>query len=352
MHQTIVPMPWQGTADQCTGEMSWLQDLGSNVYCALWQGWPQHDLPTGYQGYIVSFHLEAVDIAWLERQCQRLQAPVAVLSDGKYYDWPKPDNLECFRYIYWHRQLESMMQWFPDSMEKTIKYKASAFSNRITQSKMVVFTALMTHLGGENCYLTLGDWVDERNIHYRQSTGNQTIDNLSETFYNQYLGKGIEVDEFDHWKNNIPTFTANPWTPAYQQSALNFTNESFHYSYQGSYVRPGPFITEKTLKCLLGGTGLVPVGQMGTYTTLEELGFKFDYGFDTAWDQLPGDLDRLTAIVGLIKDLSKYTAKDLYAMTQSSSIYNQQYIQSGEFSVACKKVNLTTADRVFNYFKH
>lgn len=345
-------MPWQGTADQCTGEMFWLQELGSDVYCALWQGWPQYDLPQGHSGYIVSFHLEAVDIDWLERQCQRLQAPVAVLSDGKYYNWPKPNNLECFRYIYWHRQLESMMKWFGDPTAKDIKYKASAFSNRITQSKLIVFTALMSYLGKSNCYVTLSDWIDERNIHYRQATGNIILDRLSEKFYNEYLGKSIQVDEFDHWQNNVPTFTANPWTPAYQYSALNFTNESFHYSYQGSYIRPGPFVTEKTLKCLLGATGMIPVGQMDTYHTLSELGFEFDYDFDTAWDRLPGDLDRLTAVIKLIQSLSDYSAKDIYQMTQKSSLHNQNHIRSGEFGAVCKKVNLSTADQVIQYFKH
>jgi len=59
----IVPSSWQGSADQCTGEMAWLKELGSNFYCALWQAWPKYDLPLGYDGYVISFHLESGDFA-------------------------------------------------------------------------------------------------------------------------------------------------------------------------------------------------------------------------------------------------------------------------------------------------
>ena len=347
----IVPSSWQGSADQCMGEMAWLKQLGSNIYCALWQAWPKYDLPLGYDGYVISFHLESVDIEWLITQCHRLSVPVVVLSDSNYYDWPAPYNLKCLRYVYWHKQLRWMMDKFHIKSPKKIKYKASAFSNRITQSKLLIFTALITYLQQENCYLSLGDWVEERNIHHRQLTGRQTIDDLSKIFYDAYLGRKIQVDEFDPQISNVPTFTADPWGPAYQQSALNFTNESYHYSYQGNFIRPGPFLTEKTLKCLLGGTGMVSVGQFDTYSTLAKLGFKFDYEFDTSWDLLAGDLDRLTSIITLIKSFSNYSAEEIYLMTKMSSLHNQDHILSGDFAIECEKVNLSTSDQVIRYFK-
>ena len=63
------PDSWRGISTDCTiNNMDWLQELGKNTWCDLWLRWPSKQeilLPQGYNLYVVSFHLEAVDLEWL-----------------------------------------------------------------------------------------------------------------------------------------------------------------------------------------------------------------------------------------------------------------------------------------------
>lgn len=351
--QMLVPLQWRGLPSACDhADLKWTRDLPDSVYLALWQRWPEQDLPTGYDGYVVSFHLEAVDCDWVARQSQRLSAPIVLLHDGDTYDWPFDMNVTCLRYIYWHRQLEKMLAWFGpvDRLLTTKTYLASAYCNRITQSKLVIFTAMAEYLGQDACLLTLSDWLRDKDVHFREPSGLDTIDGLSDIFWDKYFGQVIAHDDFDPSKN-YQSFTSNFHTPAYRDCAMHFTNESDHYSLMGDHIRPGPFLTEKTLKCLAAGQTFVPVGQFDTYGTLEKLGFKFSYPFDRSWDQDPGNLTRLAAIVRLIKDLQHVTKQDIVEQSIESCRHNMDHIYSGDFAKICEKINLQTIQRVYAMLK-
>jgi hypothetical protein len=112
------------------------------------------------------------------------------------------------------------------------------------------------------------------------------------------------------------------------------------------YTLPGPHISEKTFKCLLGRTAFIPVGQYDVYRTLSDLGMKFDYGLDLSFDQEPGNLDRLSKTVMLIQEVSQYSAIELYEMTQVSSEYNQELVLSGEFYNSCDRLNLQSIEQI------
>jgi hypothetical protein len=113
------------------------------------------------------------------------------------------------------------------------------------------------------------------------------------------------------------------------------------------YIWPGPFITEKTLKCLLGGTAFIPIGQFETYQTLQNLGLQFDYNFDTTWDLDPGNLSRAESIINLIDDLNQYSPTELASKTWDSSRHNQNYILNGDFCKHCQTINLNTIDKIY-----
>ena len=106
------------------------------------------------------------------------------------------------------------------------------------------------------------------------------------------------------------------------------------------YIEPGPFVTEKTWKCIISSTAFIPVGQMYTYHWLNTLGLKFDYGeLNLDFDNDPGNLTRLEKIVKLIESLQSWSAPDLYEMTRLSTEYNAEYVTSKEFWNTCERTN-------------
>lgn len=346
----LVPMPWQGVPSQCPhNEIAWVKELPDTIYLNSWLRWPTHNLPIGYDAYIVSFHLEAVDTDWIDRQSQLIDAPIIVLHDGSYYDWPHASNVHPLCYYYYHNQVEKIHTWYGQSSQVNTnpRYLASAYCSRITQSKLIVFTALSEFVNQHQTRLTLSDWLESKNVHNFEPTGNMVLDQLSEIFWKKYFGTVIQHDDYDQ-SLNYQSLTSNYLVPEYIDTALHFTNESYHYSLMGTHVRPGPFITEKTLKCLIAGQAFVPVGQFDTYSHLTKLGFQFDYGFDTAWDQDPGNLTRLESLVNLIRDLSEYTPSDIVRATVDSTRHNLDHVNSGDFAKVCQKSNEITIQKVID----
>jgi hypothetical protein len=351
----LVPMPQCGTREQIDFTyVECLRDLGGDVFFALWQRWPsfdaRSDLPLGHELYVISFHLEPLDIDWLLIQSGRLGVPVIVLSDSEHEDFPWPDNVHQYQYYHWHHQIDTIKRWFPTQVSKNINYKASAFCNRITQSKLWIFTALVEYLGDDHCLLKLDDWLEEKNVHHREHTGQKELDNLADMFWKKYWGQKYKIDSFDNITQNHQSFTADPLSRAYRESAINFTNESFHYSLMDDHIVPGPFLTEKTLKCLVGGTAFVPVGQYNTYGSLGKLGLKFEYGFDLSWDNDPGNLTRMRSIVDFIRQMSKYTAQELFEITAVSTVYNKDMVWSGEFRQRCQIHNDLISNTILSRF--
>jgi hypothetical protein len=300
-----------------------------------------HQLPKGYKYYVLSWHGEYMDHEWIK--AQNITEPVIVLHDWNHYiPSSLPDNFITIRWIHWHYPLEKMVEWFGTKYTKNIRYKASAFCNRITQSKVWITTALLNYLDETQRLISLSDWLEEKNVHHWEPTGNTMLDDLQNNFRTNWIGKKISIDNFIN-DQNFQRYTANPAHPAYQECALHFTNESWHYSLMQEqnkkYIFPGPNFSEKTLKCLLGGTAFIPVGQFDVYRTLNQLGMQFDYEFDVSFDQDPGNISRAEKIVNLIRSLDQYTANDLFEMTRKSSQHNQEHIVSRDFFNLCESKN-------------
>ena len=338
----LIPMPWNGAINMVSdSSLAWLQQLPKNTYCALWQGWPSkknYNLPTNYDLYIVSFHLEAVDIEWIVNQAARIQAPIIILSDSNYYNWAPPTNVHCYTYYYWHKQFQKIQQWYGIQPQQKKNYKFSAVCNRISQSKIWVTTKLL-ETARDDSLIVVNDWLEEKNVHGWQPTGNNVLDQLTEKFRTTYYGQKITIDNFNSITSNYQSITSNPWQPLYSNTAIHFTNESFHYSLMNDVIYPGPFITEKTLKCLIGGTAFIPAGQFETYRTLEKLGFNFDYKFNTKWDLDPGNITRFHSIITLIDEMSQQSIEELVDCTNLASQHNQNHVYSGEFYQRCQDHN-------------
>ena len=345
----LVPLPVEGTKDTIPSFLGyeWIKKLpNKKIYFALFQRWPNQDLPRGYDYYIVSFHLEVVDIAWLAKQ--QVTGPIIVLADGQSYNFKIP-GVYFLTFFYWHYQLKQMQEWFGVKEKTNPKYKFSAVCNRISQSKVWITTKLLD-VARKSSLIVLNSWLEEKNVHGWQATGNAKLDQLTQVFRDQYVGQEIKIDDFDTATQNRQSITGNPWQPLYQDCAVHFTNESFHYSRMvedgQEYIWPGPFITEKTLKCLLGATAFIPVGQFETYKTLTDLGFKFNYQFDTEWDNDCGNLTRFCKILELINWLNQFDVDQLVEFTKDATEHNQHHITSGNFFQVCERRNLESIDKI------
>jgi hypothetical protein len=330
-----------------------LESMGRGFYF-LHSMWPslgysdRVDLPAGYDYYVVSCHLEHIDFEWLRQQTV---GPIIMLSDFNYYhsDYGL-ENVYFLRWMDWHRALDRMRSWFGSSFHKDIRYKASLFCNRITQSKLIAFTAVMEYLDRSQALTSLNPWLESKNVHDWQPTGNGRLDELTDIFRSKYLGQCWSMDGFTN-KSNLQSHTANPAQVAYQEAALHFTNESFHYSQMHDRILPGPHLTEKTFKCLLGATAFIPVGQFDVYRTLETFGMRFDYGLDLSFDQDPGNLSRLEKIVDLIRHVATIDATDLYYASKHSCQHNQDLILSGDFARQCDAINQDSIQRIIKIVK-
>jgi hypothetical protein len=299
-------------------------------------------LPDHYDLYVLSYHGEQIDFEWLATLDS--SKPVILVSDSNLYDSKiLPQNVRHVRWLVWHHFFDRMLTWFgSDLPTKNILYKASAICHRITQSKIWTTTAMLEHLPEQDRLVALGDWLIDKDIHDWESTGNIVLDDLTSIFKRRYLGRIMRFDSFTQQDNNHQT-TTNPNSKSLNECALHFTNESFHYSHMLVHdvetILPGPFLTEKTFKCLFSATAFIPVGQFDTYNTLAKLGFVFDYGLDTVFDSEPQNMLRFEALVNFVRDLDKCSAQDLYETTRPSSEYNATIIRSGLFQNRCKLEN-------------
>jgi len=326
-----------------------------NIYVALSLGrWEyERDLPSGYDYYIISFHYEQINLKWIKKQAKIIgDGILLIFHDGNFYNY-KLNNVIFITYYTWHYQINKAMKWFPPTIyEKNISKKVSAFCNRISESKLLIFTAIAEYMGIDQNIISLHDWLENKNIYQDHEIVPESIANLTTIFFNKYYGNIYKVDNFDNAIHNYNKYTINPNIPALQECAIHFTNESFHYSdisdKLGDYQHPGPYITEKTFKCLLGQTAFVPVGQFDTYSTLEKLGFEFNYNFDISFDSIIGDHERLEAIINLIKQFANMSKEELFEGTRESSIYNYNHIVNGDFYDICEDINKKSIEKILN----
>ncbi|CAB4163907.1 hypothetical protein UFOVP1146_263 [uncultured Caudovirales phage] len=321
----------------------WISDLkNKNTWLALAQFWkpngvfPDMPLP-GYEYYIVSG--DSLMFGLAEKISQYTGGKVIQLS-GPLFNSDLTTNLVNYvPYTNDHRRLARIpARW---TIQKDIKYKVSALTNRVTQSKAIIFSALISLFNEQDFVGSLNHAHNElKNVHNWAMSGNTVCDYYTTNFIDNWLDKKITLPNDDRTEGSYNN-------PAYQNSALNFTQESYHYSYMvrdGIHcIEPGPFLTEKTWKCLLSKTAFIPVGQMDSYKWLQQMGMKFDYGpMDLSFDQDSRNLTRLEKIVNLIKSLNQWTAHELFEMTRDSCEYNYEHVLDRNFWENCEKYNQST----------
>jgi len=339
------PLRWSGSIRDFPyfNEYPWLERYKTkNYYVGASAAWDFfQDLPIGFDAYIFIHHVELCDPKWLKQQQKRVNTPFYVLLSGNDYNINIP-NTTFIPYTHWHYDLQKIVDWW--GIQKTPdhkKYKFSAVNNRITQAKVWITTKLLISSRNESLIINNPNWIESKNIHNWEHCGNPILDELTDIFLQEFIDLELK-DEFDKDKN-FQRYNSNPWQPLYTDTSIHFTNGSHHYSFMMDdyfpYTFPGPHIDEKTFKCLVAGTAFIPVAQFEIYKSLENFGLQFDYGFNTEWDNDPGNLSRFENIIKLIDLLNDYSKEELYSKTKDISIYNQQYIFDGKFYKNCELHN-------------
>ena len=346
------PLPWAGKPEQFTRHdiYPWVKKLpvDKNIFCLFWANWQTDDLPSGYDYYIISYHVENINIEWLTQQQKNCNGQFIVLHPGYSYDF-QIDNTTFITYTSLHYDLDKMISWWGDNLIPTDKkYKFSTICNRISQSKIWITTKLL-ETAREESLIVLNSWLELKNVHNWAPTGNAKLDTLSEIYRTKYQTLELK-DDFDTKNSYSQQKNSNPYQPAYADCALHFVNGSFHYSQMGGYIWPGPDIDEKTLKCLLAGVAFIPCAQFETYKFLQDFGLEFNYDFDTSWDQDPGNITRFDSICQLIDDLAQHSPATLVAKTKESTEFNRNFILDKKFFKNCEQLNQQSVDHLFSLF--
>jgi hypothetical protein len=353
MDDGFCPGTWRGTPEKFTRHdvYPWVKKLpvNKNIFCLFWANWHNKiELPDGYDYYIISYQVENIDIEWLTQQQKKHKGQFIVLHPGYSYNF-KLDNTTFITYTSLHHDLDKMISWWGiNPIPTNKKYKFSTICNRITQGKIWVTTKLL-ETAREDSLIVLNSWLELKNVHNWQLTGNANLDKLTDTYRTKYQTLELK-DDFDQKIDNIQQRNSNPYQPVYSDCALHFVAGSFHYSQMSDYIWPGPDIDEKTLKCLLGGVAFIPCAQFETYKFLQDLGLEFNYDFDLNWDQDPGNITRFDSICRLINDLTQYSPETLVAKTQESTNFNRNFILDKKFYNNCERLNQQSLDQLFSLF--
>lgn len=317
----------------------WIEDLRhKNIYLALGLNWKPDgsypDAPPPDYEYYIS-HGDSLMFGWPEHVIDQIDGKIIHLTGALVPYSFDTDRIRYVPYNSAHKRIQGIIR---QDIVKNIQHKASALVNRVRQSKAIIFAALADILDESDRVVSLNHKENlDKHVHGWQLSGNAVCDRYTMLFKDKWLDKKISLpndDRIDHSYCNS----------AYQTAALNFTMESYYYSFMDNgtrtYVEPGPFVTEKTWKCLLSKTAFVPVGQVHTYKWFRQLGLKFDYGeLDLDFDNEEGNLTRLEKIVELIESLRRWSAQDLYAMTLDSTLHNHDLVTSQKFWDTCEQSN-------------
>jgi hypothetical protein len=357
MDKMFCPQRWIGVPGDFVryDVYPWVKNLPKDkkIFCAFWFGWQEDfNLPSGFDYYLITFHIENVNIKWLEKQRHLVNGKFIVLFSGNVYDYVL-ENTQFISYFTWHQDIEKMLGWHGiQNLNPIKKFKYSAICNRISQSKIWITTKLLETAAAQSLII-LNNYIEQKNVHHWQKTNNDILDNLTDVYLKKY--KNITLsDGFNQMTDNVQKINSNPWQPQYTESALHFTNGSFHYSYtlesKKEYIYPGPDIDEKTLKCLVAGIPFVACGQFEIYKTLSNLGLSFDYGFDLSWDLDAGNLSRFQSIIALIDYLNIMTIDDICNLTNNSTMHNLEFIVKKGFYNTCERHNSDSLEKMFDGF--
>lgn len=323
----------------------WIPDYATKLgktYCLLNLSWPQDGLvntiPRGYDTYIISFHLEYPDYEWIKKFKKYIgESRLILINQFDSLPLDLEGQVNLITYDVWPIVIESYLQeyGFVDLSTTKRSKKISALANRVCQARTYI-CAYIHQTWNQSDYIM--SWrkaiIENKDLYLLDYTGNNRIDRVIDYIKSTFFDLEIIPPDQQNFKNNPRDNLFYNWT-AYNECAINFTNESVncsHIYHDGKdSILPGPYLTEKTIKCLLSSTTLIPVGQFGSYNYLEKMGFRFDYPWDRSFDTEERDIVRFSLLLDVIDQINQFNLDEIVRQTSDSNHHNLEHIISGKY---------------------
>ena len=312
--------------------------LGDDTYCWLnCQIFDRKDIPISrHDKFVFSFHTEFLQHQVLyDFFVEHSDKSFLLITDWIHHGNLFPPNVNTVTWITLHIQAENISRSYGFCKRKCPTKRFSSLAYRHEFHKAAVTAYLLSHTKESDRVLSWWDirygqpyyLEDDYFIHPEIS---QYI--LDPAFQTQ---NPIRHDVF----NNSPMANSQWRHPAYLDCVFNLSNESVFNNSNAMGRLPGPYITEKTWKVLMSGSGLLPVGQAGTILHLQNLGLIFDYQIDMSFDSLIRDDERMIGIFGAIDVILGRSIDRLNKDTTHSGAYNINQIVEEKFKKACQDSN-------------
>ena len=309
-----------------------------DAYCWLnCQVFDASQIPVySYDKFVFSFHTEFLEYQMLyDFFAAHMDKSFLLITDWIHHEPLFPTNVNTVTWITLHVQAENIIKSHGFCKGKKPTKRLSSLAYRHEFHKAAITSYLLSHTLDSDRVLS---WWDIRNKHPYYLEDNYFIHPeiskyiLDPSFQTR---EPIKFDVFD----NSPMANTQWRHPAYLDCVLNLSNESVFNTMSAMGRLPGPYITDKTWKVLLSGTGLLPVGQAGTLDHLQSLGLVFDYQIDMSFDSLIQDTERILGIYRTIDVILERSIDHLYKNIKASSEHNINQIVTKKFHQECQDHN-------------
>ena len=266
-----------------------------------------------------------------------------------------PDNVTEINWLSWGEQLSEAIKISGIADKPRIpSIKVSSLSNRHEYHKAAITAFLLKQFSRNDMIISWHKWKATEKIFYLEEKYAVNEKIAQYLFDDNFLNiDQILIDNFNNTINS-PRQNVNWMHPAFVDCAVNITNEST-FQTLGSLgdgtpvVIPGPYITDKTIKPLLGGTAFLHVGQPFLFTKLNELGISTDFGFPADYDDEPFEDERILKIYDSINFIMNSSIDELYQNSYDAIVNNLQCIRNGTFYKNCEKHNSKYINKIYEW---
>jgi hypothetical protein len=315
--------------------------------------WPDtHKLciPDNYDTYIFFQYREPVDWPWFEIFSQQHKNQKIILLAPVNHPVNKiHDNFFLVEYQHWHyRVARALIDYESDyRLVWPRPSRVSSLSSKPSFFKTLITAHLHKHYFGRGDLLLGWNGNPRKEICGSMTSLNLKLNRPKLDVLCDYYYSNLKHISLQDGLPGLGHYELANWqdTRAYQDSAINFTNETYSPGRQHDRTYPGPTFTEKTRKAIMAGCAIVPVGMPGSYTQLQRFGFEFRYPWSFDFDQILGDLDRIEKLLDVIDEIMSYDLEWLQQQLKDSTEYNYNYIRSTDFIQHIQVLNQQAVDK-------
>ena len=314
--------------------------------------WCWQKLPKGYDFYFVK--VDTCDFLWLYEEAKNHPDSLIFVINGALNTYGAFDDVPNVHWFPWTEigyGFVAMRKNFGCGTKRSLRYKISALSRVVKINRIISLGTCLRHCPEDELLYSFGNAAYSPGDWDLSESGHAEFDALLKNCAELLPNEPVIIDPVNH--NGIMVHDRNlinghHFAP-YQDVAININNETMWHTYHNGHTIPGPWITEKTYKCLIAGTAFLSNGQHSHYEQLKQLGFQFDYGdIDLSYDRIVPELDRMVAFANELEKICYMDKQEIFDMTYDSCMHNIEHIQSKKIDSITEAINLETIEKIQN----